>query len=64
MPISRQSTSVGDTSVLTISNIKSNDNGSYVCTVWVDTLVVMSDKVVLSTVIIGMLKEITVTLAN
>jgi len=64
IPIIGRSRSSGDTSVLTITNIKSDDAGNYVCTVWVDTLVVLSNTVVLTTIIIGMLKEINVTLSN
>ena len=55
MPVSGQSNSNGDTSTLTLSNVRMEDSGGYVCTVKVGTLVVMSDTVVVTAVIIGML---------
>lgn len=53
----------GDTSVLTILNVKSDDAGSYVCSVKVNTLIVVSKSIKITTIVIGMLiKEISVTL--
>jgi len=41
--VTRQSTSTGDTSVLTITRVISSDAGSYVCTVRSELLSVMSN---------------------
>lgn len=54
-PVNGEVNSNGDTSVLTVSDARSDDSGSYVCTVIVGTFVVMSDAVEITTVIIGML---------
>ena len=40
--VTRQSTSTGDTSILTITSVRSSDDGSYVCTVRSGSLSVMS----------------------
>ena len=54
MPVSGQSNSNGDTSILTLSNVRMEDSGGYVCTLIVGTMEVMSNTVV-TAVIIGML---------
>ena len=54
MPVSGRSDSDGDTSTLTLSDVKIDDAGIYVCSVRVGTLVVMSDPITIDTVIIGM----------
>jgi len=41
--VTRQSTSTGDTSILTITSVRSNDDGSYVCTMRSGSLSVMSN---------------------
>ena len=45
----RQSTSIGDTNVLTIPNFKNKNAGNYVCTVRSGSLSVMSDPANLTT---------------
>lgn len=65
MPVSGVSDSNGGTSTLTLSDVKIDDAGNYVCSVRVSTLVVMSDPITIDTVIIGMLiRKSPVTLAN
>ena len=54
MPVSGQFESNGDTSTLTLSDVKIGDSGSYVCSVRISTLIVMSDPITIDTVIIGM----------
>ena len=46
--VTRQSTSTGDTSILTITSVRSSDGGSYVCTVRSGSLSVMSNTAILS----------------
>ena len=41
--VTGQSTSTGDTSILTITSVRSSDDGSYVCTVRSGSLSVMSN---------------------
>ena len=41
--VTRQSTSTGDTSILTITSVRNSDDGSYVCTVRSGSLSVMSN---------------------
>ena len=55
----------GGTSTLTLSNVEISDAGSYVCSVRVSTLVVMSDPITIDAVIIGMfIRKSSVTLDN
>ena len=51
--VTRQSTSTGDTSILTISNTRRRNGGSYVCTVMSGSLSVMSNAATLT--VLGML---------
>ena len=60
MPVNGETISNGDMSTLTVSDVKSDNAGSYVCTVRVGTLVVMSNTVVITAVIIGMLMSTSV----
>ena len=62
MPTSGVSISDGGTSTLTLSDVEMSDAGSYVCSVRVSTLVVMSDPITIDTVIIGMFIRKPVTL--
>ena len=52
--VTGQSTSTGDTSILTITSVRSSDDGSYVCTVRSGSLSVMSNTATLT--IYGMCK--------
>ena len=47
--VTAQSTSTGDTSILTITNVMRSDGGSYVCTVRSGSLSVMSNTSTLTT---------------
>ena len=51
--VTRQSTSTDDTSILTITSVRSSDDGSYVCTVRNGSLSVMSDTAVVTVQFIG-----------
>ena len=46
--VTGQSTSTGDTSILTITSVRSSDDGSYVCTVRSGSLSVMSNTATLT----------------
>ena len=46
--VTRQSTSTGDTSILTITSVRSSDDGSYVCAVRSRSLSVMSNTATLT----------------
>ena len=46
--VTGQSTSTGDTSILTITSVRSSDDGSYVCTVRSESLSVMSNATTLT----------------
>ena len=51
VPVSQSlSTTAGDTSVLTITNVTHNDNGSYVCTVSSGSISVMSNTATLASI--------------
>ena len=52
--VNRYSNSNGDTSILALSNVQEEDAGSYVCSVRVGTLIVMSNPITIDAVIIGM----------
>ena len=55
MPVEGQTDSTGDTSILTLTDVKMEDTGDYTCTVIVGALVVQSNQVNITAVIIGML---------
>ena len=55
MPVAGQTDSNGDTSTLTLTNVRMEDTGDYLCTVIVGPLVVTSNPVNITAVIIGTL---------
>ena len=53
MPVAGQTDSNGDTSTLTLTDVRMEDAGDYICTVIVGPLVVTSNPVNITAVIIG-----------